>query len=98
MSREEVLMWKGIMYQIVSGVAVMVRTLRLLNMLNKQIAVKQQESTVSPESNIQRWKEQKPELMPILCKNCHLYRFKDKTECQCHAASLLSERCTYLWG
>jgi hypothetical protein len=32
-----------------------------LNMQNKQTTVKQQESAVSTEANIQRWKQQKPE-------------------------------------
>jgi hypothetical protein len=40
----------------------------------------------------------KTELRPILCKNCHLYRFRDRIECQRHAMSLLSERLAYLWG
>jgi hypothetical protein len=31
-------------------------------MQNKQIIVKQQESTVSPKANIQKWKEQKLEI------------------------------------
>jgi hypothetical protein len=34
----------------------------------------------------------KPELTPILSKNCHLYEFQDRNECQFHAMSLVNER------
>jgi hypothetical protein len=63
----EVLMRKGTtVQQLVSDIPVIVHILRCwLNMLNKQITVKQQENTLS---NIWRSKKQKPELCQFCAK------------------------------
>lgn len=55
----------------------------------EQTAVRQKEQILSPEANIQRTKQEKQEIMPILSIYRHLYRFDDKMECQFHATTLI---------
>jgi hypothetical protein len=45
-------------------------------MQNKQTTVKQQKNTVPPEASIQRWKQQRLDIILVLCKY-HLYEFRD---------------------
>jgi hypothetical protein len=59
----------------------------------EQPTVKGQESGLF-RGNIQRWKKQKPELMPVLCENCRLHGFKNKMENWFHT-SLINESLTF---
>jgi hypothetical protein len=63
-----------------------------LNVQNKLTAVTEQKNVVSLEEGIQRWKQLKLELAPVLCKNCHFCGFKDGMEYQFCALSFFSER------
>jgi hypothetical protein len=76
------------MCQKLLGATVMIHILRLcwLNMQNLT-ALKQQENVESAEAKSQRWKQQKLEVMPVLCRYCRLYRFGGRMECQFRATS-----------
>lgn len=58
----------------------------------KQTAMRQQENTVPPDANTGRWKQQKEQCTPALCKNCNFSKSKDRTDCQFHTSSLLNVR------
>jgi hypothetical protein len=58
----------------------------------EQTTMKQEETTVPPDANTGRWKQQKPQCTPALCKNYNFYKSKDRTDCQFYTSSLLNVR------